>query len=1651
MKNLSNLDLVGNHVLRGGFEVVDTLPTTNLFVGRKVCYGGKDYIYNGSAWTNDADTLGSYGLSSFYGDFESSVLPILNQQRTNLGNPSVFEAAVINSQFTNKVWFFPISHTTFERSDDDITYNIASDITDAQKRKLFGGAGNTSAGISIPKGQCLRITLENTNNDYCCLNMLYLWYYACGDTCFLKIEKYNLKTASWSNVTDYQRFGSWPAHTVLRHTEIPFANYNTAIHFSKVRITIKVNPDTSGGTYPTHILNNIEWCGGYPAGRRTIYSNDSLQNVYFPASVQSNETVNCDVNNVEPTQTGSAVVKTSSWWRQYLVQTSNFLWVKLKDLFTTNNNNFIPKIDYTNKKLVKSNISDDGSTLSYTGNLDLRGNQIKNGGFEVVDTLPTTNLFVGRKVCYNGKDYTYDGSNWKTSFNKAFDEKSIYCTCNDYSDNVYHLYNSGKFINLFEKLNATDLANVTFERYDETNSIWNIDNSIAGIIKSENSSYLLNNGNTYRININNITGNYGIVYGIGFSTFNTVLYVKIEQLSSLENSDWETILEHNTPSSLGTPGLILGCKSKYFYPDTYRDYIHNMRITLRNAPYSESTYGAVFSLRLLTMAGGSQGFMFFDKFRGINANGDVLIKNGLESNETVNCDVNNVEPTQTGTAVVKTSSWWRQYLVQTANFLWVKFKDLFSTNNDCYIPKIDNTNKKLVKSNISDDGSTLSYTGNLDLRGNQIKNAGFEVVDTLPTTNLFVGRKVCYGGKDYMYNGSLWVPAIGEIITINNGYGETFCALENGIYTNKLWCYDTNKLSFENSQDGVNFTTINPSLTQLKKVLTNYNPESINCSLGTANAFRITIEANAAPYRVTLDYLVIKAISYVNPTYIKIESSVNGISWDTVINNLSWEGGYPGQCCINTKSIGQFTHNTYFGRPFVRITISYNTGVTWHFDLNSLRWYGRFSYTQDFAAKNTPYDLDYDKNVTFPASVISNETINCDVNNIEPTQTGSAVTKTSSWWKQYLVQTANFLWVKFKDLFSTNNDCYIPKIDNTNKKLVKSNINDDGTTPKYGTNTIWHSGNMGSGSGLDADLLDGQHASAFALSTHSHNFSDLNNKPSTLLGYGITDAKITNGVITLGSNTITPLTSLPAHTHICSQITDLNTVSNLTNYYLKTETYTQAQVNNLISQIVTLNMLVVTDLPTSNISTTTIYLKPKTTAETNNIYNEYIYINSAWELIGDTTIDLSNYYNKTEIDDKFNNKQNSVIQYTEMPTTASLQALPIGTLFIVNNTLFKVTSATPYYQQLDIQAFTTLPTTYKGNQIQYNSRVYTWNGTAYKCDADTVDGQHASAFALSSHTHTISAITDLETVSIMGVTKLKDTQVDLNHFCSHGSVNKSGLTVAGTYYLKICDIDTYFNNYNQRITVDVSFVRGGSHCNALRFDIIKDDLSNFYINQIGGNIFSTLWCITAGSVIIGTDGYLYLKAKITQCNQFACHVNVYTQPSNGVQYKIDISGLSNSNISATAPAIRKEFVLMDNCVLNSDDQYVRCKGVVQQFYLHAGNPLTSSNYVSTINTLLLTNTIIQFTMSVTDVGSYILQLSSLTNAPIGVPITIIMKATGSYDFSMGVFETNSGIVKEVIYEKLTPNGNKDTLRFQFIKLSNTNIIVTSAMVTYTDN
>lgn len=85
-------------------------------------------------------------------------------------------------------------------------------------------------------------------------------------------------------------------------------------------------------------------------------------------------------------------------------------------------------------------------------------------------------------------------------------------------------------------------------------------------------------------------------------------------------------------------------------------------------------------------------------------------------------------------------------------------------------------------------------------------------------------------------------------------------------------------------------------------------------------------------------------------------------------------------------------------------------------------------------------------------------------------------------------------------------------------------------------------------------------------------------------------------------------------------------VNDLTYYYNKTEIDGKiTTINNNISKIPKFAIEVVENLPTSNISPTTIYIKKTSTTETGNLYTEYIYVNDVWEELGTQTLDLSGY------------------------------------------------------------------------------------------------------------------------------------------------------------------------------------------------------------------------------------------------------------------------------------------------------------------------------------------------------------------------------------------------------------------------------------------
>lgn len=102
-----------------------------------------------------------------------------------------------------------------------------------------------------------------------------------------------------------------------------------------------------------------------------------------------------------------------------------------------------------------------------------------------------------------------------------------------------------------------------------------------------------------------------------------------------------------------------------------------------------------------------------------------------------------------------------------------------------------------------------------------------------------------------------------------------------------------------------------------------------------------------------------------------------------------------------------------------------------------------------------------------------------------------------------------------------------------------------------------------------------------------------------------------------------------------------NTVNDLANYYLKSETYTKTEVQNLLSGITTITYSIVSELPTASVDTyfnvsKTIYLLA-ITGSGSDYYDEYITVRSgvegsytySWEKLGNTQVDLSGYVQKT--------------------------------------------------------------------------------------------------------------------------------------------------------------------------------------------------------------------------------------------------------------------------------------------------------------------------------------------------------------------------------------------------------------------------------------
>lgn len=334
----TNYDIAHEGELKNsGFEVVTALPTTGLFEGREVMYNGKKYVYS-SGWKEEITANTMYEANLLWG----------GSNKTKEYSP--VDGAMMSELSANIMAFPKHAGISVEYSrDGGVTWQDYG-ATDEQKVNIFTRDYAFYCGKSYPDGLLttvgyqLRITITPAVCDlYTNLNKIIMNVTTNGaKNCWCTFKGLKSKYVAEGNEDDtyYDTIvnkaviDGWPSYNVLNfnqiRTSLSTSESSHANYYYRLRLIFGYDSIYSS-SYPGLFVTQLRFFGdgryilpSNLARNNHLYSYDWQQNASFPAKVESKELVNFDVNNIEPTQTGS-VSKTSTWLWQYLVQGVNWL------------------------------------------------------------------------------------------------------------------------------------------------------------------------------------------------------------------------------------------------------------------------------------------------------------------------------------------------------------------------------------------------------------------------------------------------------------------------------------------------------------------------------------------------------------------------------------------------------------------------------------------------------------------------------------------------------------------------------------------------------------------------------------------------------------------------------------------------------------------------------------------------------------------------------------------------------------------------------------------------------------------------------------------------------------------------------------------------------------------------------------------------------------------------------------------------------------------------------------------------------------------------------------------------------------------------------------------------------------------------------
>ena len=203
--------------------------------------------------------------------------------------------------------------------------------------------------------------------------------------------------------------------------------------------------------------------------------------------------------------------------------------------------------------------------------------------------------------------------------------------------------------------------------------------------------------------------------------------------------------------------------------------------------------------------------------------------------------------------------------------------------------------------------------------------------------------------------------------------------------------------------------------------------------------------------------------------------------------------------------------------------------------------------------------------------------------------------------------------------------------------------------------------------------------------------------------------------------------------------------------------YTKEEINTMIGALSSLKISVLQegeDLPAVG-STDTIYLKKKTTSQTQNAYDEYIYLeNGTYEKIGDTEVDLTTYLKTTDADTKYAKLE----KYGDTTINIGRKS---GTTVGVNSTAegFNTTASDNYSHAEGGY------TTASGNYSHAEGSSTTASG-----QCTHAEGQGSKANGIASHAEGWSTIASGNQQHVQGQFNIEDTSNQYSHIVGNGSI-----------------------------------------------------------------------------------------------------------------------------------------------------------------------------------------------------------------------------------------------------------------------------------------